>query len=676
MNSKSANTRRDFLKAMGFYASSFVISGCIGDAKQKVKNTYKERPNILWITCEDINPYLGCYGDTYAITPNLDKLAKEGILYTNAYATAPVCAPARSCLITGVYATTLGTQHLRSNIKLPKQIRCFPQHLRAAGYYCSNNYKKDYNFTDINVWDESSQTARWPRSFALRSKRRGKSGQPSPSEGRGQSFFSVFNFTSTHQGQINGSDEEFFTKYGSKLKLEERHDPAKVKLPPYYPDTLMVRKIWTRYYDLITFMDKQVGDLLGQLEADGLADSTIVFFFSDHGLGVPRHKRTLYDSGLHVPLIIRFPARYQNLCGTGFQPVKTRPRWPCHKAGEKTDRLVSFVDFAPTVLSLAGLPIPDYMQGRVFLGPKAGPPRKYIFGAASRVDEAYELSRSVRDKRYKYIRNYMPHLPYVQPSEYPDRAEIMQELRRAVKEEELAGPQKLFWQPTKPVEELYDTQADPHEIRNLADSPQHKRILERMRRVHRKWMIQTRDIGLLPEAEMHIRAEDLTPYEIAQEPKNYSLRRILATAELVGAGDEKLQKLIELLEDDDGAVRYWAVVGLGALGAEAKSATETLQKALKDNQPNVRFAAAGVLCKLGLCEDALPVLAEGLEGPRETVVLHAAREVQGIGDKARPIVPQIEKARARCKNPDGSYKNGNHAMFIDWALKYALQNCQ
>ncbi|MFQ6035130.1 MAG: sulfatase-like hydrolase/transferase [Sedimentisphaerales bacterium] len=657
MNSKSTNTRRDFLKAVGFYSTTFVASGCIKATRQPAGQARQERPNILWITCEDINPYLGCYGDTYAITPNLDKLASEGILYTNAYATAPVCAPARSCLITGVYATTLGTQHLRSEINLPKQIKCAPAYLRAAGYYCSNNYKKDYNFTDVGVWDESSHEAHW---------RKRKPGQP---------FFSVFNFTSTHQGQINGSDEEFFTKYSSKLKPEERHDPAKVKLPPYYPDTPMIRKIWARYYDLITFMDKQVGDLLAQLEEDGLANNTIVFFFSDHGLGVPRHKRTLYDSGLHVPLIIRFPARYQS-----FSPVKAgqgAPKRNLSRLGnpQKTDRLVSFVDFAPTVLSLAGLPIPDYMQGRAFLGPQAGPPRKYVFGAASRVDEVYELSRCVRDKRYKYIRNYMPHLPYVQPSEYPDRAEIMQELRRAVKEGRLSRVQKLFWQPTKPIEELYDTQADPHELRNLADSSQHRRILERMRRVHRKWMSRTRDIGLLPEAEMHIRAEGSTPYEIAQDPNKYPQQRILAVAELVGAGEQKLQKLIELLEDDDGAVRYWAVVGLTVIGAEAEPATEALQKALKDNQPNVRFAAAGALCKLGLCENALPVLAEGLQDARETVVLHAAREIQGIGDKACPIVPQIHKTRARCKNPDGSYKNNNHAMFIDWALKYALQNC-
>ena len=653
--SKPIYTRRDFLKTLGLSASALAVQGCSSPlrgkaAKQVTDQAAGARPNIFWITCEDINPYLGCYGDSFAITPNLDKLAKQGVRYTNAFATAPVCAPARSCLITGVYATSLGSQHLRSHVELPEQIKCFPEYLRAAGYYCSNNYKKDYNFTDKNTWDESSQQAHWQKR---------KPEQP---------FFSVFNFTSTHQGQINGSDEEFFAKYRSKLAPAEHHDPADVPLPPYYPDTPVLRNIWARYYDLITFMDKQVGDLLAQLEEDGLAEDTIVFFFADHGLGVPRHKRTLYDSGLHVPLIVRFPSRHRNL-----SPVKP---------GEKTDRLVSFVDFAPTVLSLVGLPVPDYMQGRPFLGPRKSAARKYVYGAASRVDEVYELSRSVRDKRYKYIRNYMPHLPYIQPSEYPDRAEIMQELRRVVAEGKLTGPQKSWWQPTKPLEELYDTSADPHEIHNLADSTQHKAILERLRGAHRKWMAETHDIGLLLEPEMHIRAEGSTPYEIARQPGKYPQQRILAAADLVARGPDQLDKLIRLSEDDDSAVRFWAVVGIGVLELPAfagtslplrkqgpAAAVEALEKALTDKAPTVRFAAAGALCKADLCGQALPVLAEGLEDQRETVVLHAAREIQSIGEKARPIMAQIEKARARCKHPDGSYKNNNHAMFIDWALK-------
>ena len=385
--------RREFLKVAGWSTAALALSGCTEPIRPAVTPTERvvpAKPNILWITCEDISPYLGCYGDAYAITPYLDRLASESIVYTNAYSTAPVCAPGRSCLITGLYATSTGTQHLRSEVPLPARIEPFPKLLRAAGYYCSNNYKEDYNFTDDAIWDDSSHNAHW-RNRPL-----------------SQPFFSVFNLMSTHQGQINGSDEAFFETYRSKLSPSERHNAKTLLLPPYYPDTPMVRKIWARYYDLITFMDKQAGELLAQLEADGLADETIVFFFSDHGMGLPRFKRTLYDSGLHVPLMVRFPARYQHLA----------PLPP----GGRTDRLVSFVDFAPTMLSLIGLPVlPEPMQGRPFLGPLDTAPRRYVFGASSRVDEVYETSRCVRDRRYKYIRHFLPHLPYVQPSEYPDR---------------------------------------------------------------------------------------------------------------------------------------------------------------------------------------------------------------------------------------------------------------
>jgi hypothetical protein len=317
------------------------------------------------------------------------------------------------------------------------------------------------------------------------------------------------------------------------------------------------------------------------------------------------------------------------------------------------------------------------MQGRAFLGIWAGQQREYVFGAASRVDEVYEMSRCVRDKRYKYIRNFMPHLPYIQPSEYPDRAEIMKELRRVVKEGTLNDTQKSFWQPTKPFEELYDTLADSHELHNLTDSAQHRHILERMRRELRKWMTETRDTGLLPEARMHILAEGSTPYEIAQpSSKKYRLTCVLSAADLVGKSPEALPKMLELLNVPQPAVRYWAAVAIGALGSQAAPAAERLTELLEDSSPNVRFAAAGTLCKLDLCENALPVLAKGLEEKRETVVLHAAREIQGIGNKARPIMEQMRQAQARCKNPDGTYKNNNHAMFIDWALKYALQNCR
>jgi N-sulfoglucosamine sulfohydrolase len=638
----SCHSRRDFLKKAGLYASGLALTGCRAGSRAARVNATAEKPNILWITCEDISPLLGCYGDKLAITPNLDKLAAEGVRYTKAFSTAPVCSPSRSCLITGVYATSLGTQHLRSLVKLPEKIKCFPEYLRAAGYYCSNNYKKDYNFIDVDVWDESSHEAHW---------RKRRPGQP---------FFSVFNFVSTHQGQINGSDEEFEEKYGSKLEPSERHNPAEISLPPYYPDTPFVRKIWARYYDLITFMDGQAGDLLAQLEADGLADNTIVFFYSDHGLGIPRFKRTLYDSGLHVPLIVRFPVRYQHL-SLG---------WP----GETIENLVSFVDFAPTVLSLVDLPIPGYMQGRAFLGSQSKPPRKYLFGASSRVDEAYECSRCVRGERYKYIRNYFPQLPYIQPSQYCDQAEIMQELRRVVAEEKLTPTQKRLWTATKPIEELYDTVEDPHEIHNLIDDPDKKAILRKLRKTLHSWMLQTRDTGLMPEAEMHIRAEDSTPQAIACNSRKYPLRRILAAADLVGKGPDNIPKLISLLDDSDSVVRYWAVIALDALGPQAGPATDELESVLQDSSPNVRFAAAGVLCRMGSCREALPVLAEGLKEKREETVLYAAREIQRIGTKAAPIVEQMRRTQAKYMNSDGSYKNNNHAMFIAWALKNALEN--
>lgn len=638
-------TRRDFLRTAGLCAAGVALSGCAPSERSTtiVAETPQAKPNILWITCEDTSLYLGCYGDPLARTPNLDKLAGEGSLYTQAFVTAPVCSPVRSCLITGVYATSLGTQHLRSTVPPPASIQPFPKLLRAAGYYCSNNEKEDYNFKDPTIWDESGPNAHW---------RKRRPGQP---------FFSVFNFVSTHQGQINGTDEEFFAKYRSKLSPEERHDPETLVLPPYYPDTPMVRNIWARYYDLITFMDKQVGDLLAQLDADGLSDDTIVFFFADHGMGLPRFKRTLYDSGLHVPLIVRFGARHRSL-------APSRP-------GGRIDRLVSSIDLPPSVLTLAGQSVPDHMQGRPFLGADGSAPRDYIYGASSRVDEAYEMSRCVRDKRYKYIRHFMPHLPYVQPSTYCDQAEIMQELRAVAGSGRLTEAQKPFWEPTKPVEELYDTQTDPHEMENLVDSPVHRAALNRLRKELRAWMLRTKDVGLLPEAQMHIRAAGSTPYEMAREPGEYPQDRILTAAMRVGAGPQALAALRENLTDSDSAVRYWAAVGIEALGVEAAPALDALGKALDDPSPNVRFTAAGVLCRFGGGERALPVLTAGLNDPRETVVLHAARTLELLGEQARPVAAPMEQARRRFTNPDGSYKNNDHAMFIAWALENALDHC-
>jgi uncharacterized sulfatase len=333
------------------------------------------RPNILWITCEDTSPNLGCYGDRKAITPNLDKLADSGARYTNAFSVAGVCAPSRSCLITGMYPTSIGSEHMRSKAVLPPLIKCFPQYLREAGYYCTNDSKTDYNFEHSpETWDESSPRAHW---------RKRRPGQP---------FFSVVNITCTHESQIRLEEGEFL-KLTAGLTPEQRQDPAKLELPPYYPDTPVVRRdgraIGTRHRN-----GSRAGEILKELEADGLAANTIVFFFSDHGVGLPRAKRWLYDSGIRVPLIVRWPGQI--------------------KPESVAQRLVSFVDFGPTVLSLAGVKAPEHLQGKAFLGDQSGEPRTYIHAARDRMDERYDVIRAVRDVRYKYIRNYEPQRPYAQ----------------------------------------------------------------------------------------------------------------------------------------------------------------------------------------------------------------------------------------------------------------------
>jgi len=592
-----------------------------------------DRPNVLWITCEDISPILGCYGDPRAITPNLDRLAAEGVRYTGAFSVASVCSPGRSCLVTGVYPTSLGTQHLRSVLPLPESIRCFPEYLRGAGYYCTNNVKEDYNFkTPPGSWDESSRQAHWRKRAA------------------GQPFFSVFNLTTTHQGQIRLPDEAF-AKRTARLSPDERHDPAQVSLPPYYPDTPIVRRDVARLYDLVTAMDKQAGDILGQLAADGLADETIVFFYSDHGSGLPRHKRWLYDSGIQVPLVVRFPEKLR--------------RWAPGEPGTAIDRLVSFVDFVPTVLSLTGVEIPDYMEGHAFLGPRAGEPREHVFAVRDRVDEVYEMSRAVRDRRYKYIRNYLPHRPVMQYSTFSEKTPTRREIRRLATEGKLAGATAILAAPIKPAEELYDTQADPHEIRNLADSPEHVAILARMRGVHRRWMLETHDTGLLQEAEMYLREEGLPPYELVRDADRFPQERIVACADLVGRGVEARPELIAALDDADSAVRYWAATGLVALGRNAEPVAGRLTRLLDDPAPNVRLAAAEALCRLDREEQALPTIVEGLRHESGWVRLHAVIVLVAIGDKARA-------ARAPMQEAIDANQQGPAALYLRWGLGQAM----
>ena len=436
------------------------------------------RPNIVWIVGEDMGPELGCYGDSQARTPNMDKFAREGARFTRCFTHAPVCAPSRSGLITGQYPTTIGTHHMRSKLIAPPPT--FTSLLRQAGYVVSWPGKTDFNFdVPTNAFDS---TVNWLQREQL------------PRE----PFFAYINFADSHESSIRMEDK--FKNFTANLRPGERHDPAKMKVPPYHPDVPEVRRDLANYYDLVTAVDRKVGTMLKFLEKKGVADNTVVILTGDHGRGLPRSKRWIYDSGIHVPLIVRWPGKIE--------------------PGSVRDDLVSFIDFAPTMLALAGVPqntqdktarIPGEpesvpalyapMQGMVFLGPQKQE-RKYIFAARDRMDETPDRIRAVRNKQFKYIRNFEPQLPYAQRIAYMEEMPTMQAWRRLNGSGELKDAQKLFFAPTKPKEELYDCDADPHEIRNLADSPKHQAVLKELRAALDRWMNDTRDLGAVSEDEL------------------------------------------------------------------------------------------------------------------------------------------------------------------------------
>jgi N-sulfoglucosamine sulfohydrolase len=602
-------------------------------------------PNILWLTAEDMSPQLGCYGDAEARTPRLDAFATQAVRFTRAFATAPVCSPARSCLITGMYATSLGTQRLRSEFPVPTAFSPFTSHLRAAGYYCSNNVKTDYNLRNeaefIRVgWDESSPTAHW----------RGR--RP------GQPFFAVFNFMTTHQSRTSvWSHDEFEREIGTKLAPEERHNPARLTLPPFYPETAEARRAWARYRDCITLMDRQVGDILDQLAADGLADNTIVFFYSDHGMGMPRGKRCLHDSGLHVPLLIRFPKKWEHLAPGS--------------SGSTNDRLVSFVDFPPTVLSLCRIKAPAHFQGTPFLGPDVGEPRHYVYGARDRVDEAFDVARSVRDDRWLYIRNFMPHLSWMQPEGYSDASTFRQEFKRLAAHGQLEPGPLTYAAPRRAIEELYDTKTDPHQLHNLAAASEHRTILDRMRAELRRWQLTTRDAGFLTEPQMWSRlGNGGTPWSVARDKSQYPLERLLDAAEAVGR-NESTARQRSWLRDTDDAMRYWAAVGLHARSRLADVDLELLRDALHDSSPVVRIEAAAALAGHGESEAALPVLTSALRDESPEVTLHAARALELLEPVPPSAKAPMQEALTRAQAAEAH--GDTIAMFVRFSLEAALR---
>lgn len=446
-------------------------SALIPGATQAQQGGKTFRPNILCLVCEDISPYIGCYGDRNALTPNIDRLAREGVRFTNVFSVAGVCAPSRNALITGMYPTSIGGNNMRTNNKRkvmnvpdslqippyectpPPKVKCYTEYLRAAGYFCTNNEKTDYQFTPpLTAWDENGRTAHW---------RNRPEGMP---------FLSIFNFMRSHESQVKGWEHEPLAVH-----------PDSVDVPPYFPDTEIIRRDIARVYTNNTIMDMEVGMVLAQLEKDGLLDSTIIIFYSDHGGPLPRGKREIYDSGLKVPFIIRFPNK--------------------EFAGQVVNDLVSFVDIPPTLLSLAGIAVPAHMQGQAFWGEQKTAPRRYVFAARDRMDEWFDCRRSVRDHRYRYVRNYRPDLPAYMDLEFRKQLNTMQELLRLRDQGKLNEDQMYYFRMTKAAEELYDLSADPFELHNLAADPALDTVLVRMRSAMDQWLERIDDKGVKYKTE-------------------------------------------------------------------------------------------------------------------------------------------------------------------------------
>lgn len=518
-----------------------------------------ERPNILWLTCEDNNvQWVGCYGNPYAQTPNIDRLAEQGVQYMHCYANAPVCAPMRSTWITGVHSLSMGTYPMRSRYQIPHEtIKYYPDLLKEAGYYVGNAKKTDYNIggrDDKSAWD--TDQVEWDTL---------KDNQP---------FFMVINSTKSHESKAFGDINH------------TTHAPEDTRLAKYHPDLPDIRKNYAHYHDQMLKMDADIGKALADLEASGMADNTIVIHNSDHGGVLPRSKRFLFNSGTHCPLIIRFPEKYQHLS----------PAEP----GSKTDQLVSFVDMTKTWLKLCGAETPDYLSGKVFLGPDQEA-REYHVSYRGRMDERCDNVRAIRDTRWLYIRNYMPYAPWGQRLDYLWQMKATQ----AWEQHHLAGKTNALtgrFFGTKPMEELYDTAADPDNVVNLIDDPKHADKVARLGQALDQWQLENFDSALLPESEVVRRAAECgkTIYEMVRDPSLYDLKAYQAAAAMALQQDPaNLPAIYESLKAKDSGIRYWGIVGCFTLQEQANLDMSVVNSCLDDKSDHVRAMAAWILYRAG-----------------------------------------------------------------------------
>ena len=605
------HTRRNFIKAgiaSGLAASASSVHAPLAHAASN------SRPNILWIVSEDNNPFIGAYGDKLARTPVIDGLATQGILYRHAYSNAPVCAPSRFGILTGVLPESCSpAQHMRADAKAAGILPNYPDLLRKSGYYVTNNSKTDYN-CDIDpatIWDDSSDKAHWKNRPA------------------GKPFMSVFNLMTTHESQN-------FKPTDGNVK------PADVHVPAYMPDTPVIRADIASYYNRMEIMDGQVSKLLAELDQAGLSNETIVFYYSDNGGVLPRSKRYCYDSGLRCAMVVRVPAKWAHLAPKGPGSIVETP--------------VSFIDLAPTVLSLAGVPKPKLMHGRAFLGHSAQAPERYAYGMRNRMDERYDFVRTVTDGRWRYVRNYMPHLPLIQNQAFAWLAKGYQEVDKLRMEGKLTPlQQKMFEE--RSFEELYDTATDPDEVMNLATDPQHATKLRQLSNALDAHMIAINDNGFIPEGSV------LEGYVASRVANVYPLPRLMYLGEVAARGDRKKAAVLrKALEDSNEVVRFWGATGFAVQGAFEGDLERLARIARNDPVSQVRVAACDGLSRSGSSELACTILASLLGDDQQRAVrLQALNVLTRMGEAARPALPEIQAL------------TGSSDEYLPNAAKYVLQ---
>ncbi|MCH2208567.1 MAG: sulfatase-like hydrolase/transferase [Lentisphaerales bacterium] len=606
----------------------------------------QQKPNILWIVAEDISPLFGAYGEKDAYTPFIDKLAKKSLLYKRAYSTAPICSPSRSALASGMFATSLGSQNLRSEVKLPSSTKPLAKVFKENGYWTALRNKTDYNFSPDGLFDYwKSDTKPW---------------RQCPKD---KPFFAFMNLGSTHEG--SGNLKEKADQALKNLSIEVRRDPNKVDLPPYFTDTPEMRRLWARYHDLLSVFDKDVKAVFEDLKNDGMAENTIVFVMADHGMGMPRYKRWLYLTGLHVPLIVHIPAKFKHLS-------------PYGTTSGVIDSITSYVNLPATALNLAGIGIPKNFEGKAILGPNAVTKHEYVFGAKDRADDMYDLSRCVFDGRYLYIRHYLPHqVPmqegYIMSDHKKDFHKELYKIRHEGKDTEQS---KKLWS-KRPFEELYDIQNDPKELQNIANKDSIQKIKKRLSERLIQWSLETRDSGFLTESDMHRRANEngITPYEVLQDSKLYPIKKIIAAANMASNPNTNLPDLLKLYDDEDPAVRYWAVQSQIINGFKNSSAKELFLNALKDENPTVKATAAEGLAKMGLAQTAIPAFKQLLTETEPNLALYIARCLATSLSDVRALESEIRAARKQYLSAPGSkrrWKDFVYSAFTCWALEWSL----